>query len=161
MKIRLLVAMAAIFLFRIWTQYFAQANIQKFRILDAEGFHQALQRVPAYRKLTVAILKPLFGLTDFGDYLHHTFSKHLQNYLSMWPSTSDLALHTNRIHDALARLIRAYVDDTIATGSASFEEKKNIYRASIRLTTTWILQCQMFGLGDPKKDRYITHYYKY
>lgn len=69
------------------------------------------------------LLRPLYGLSDSGDYWHKTFSKHLQQDLMMTPTTGYLSLFFKSVHGKLQGLTGAYVDNTIGAGELQFENE--------------------------------------
>lgn len=125
-SVRLLIAMAAVFGFRVWTQDVAQAYLQSAHALMRKVYVRPTKEFQLNSNELLELLKPLYGLTDAGDYWHVTFAKHLQHDLSMRPTAGDLALYTKTVHDGLACLLGTYVDDTIATGPASFDEDSRL-----------------------------------
>lgn len=125
-SIRLLVAIAAIFGFRLWTQDVAQAYLQSATSLMRKVYIKPSKEFQLNADELLKLLKPLYGLTDAGDYWHNTFGKHLQQDLSMRPTASDLALYTKSVRDGLACLVGTYVDDTIATGPIEFDGESRL-----------------------------------
>jgi hypothetical protein len=85
-SIKLLVALAAIFGFRIWSLDVSQAYLQSAETLmrdvyldpkhDRDVFHLSSEQC-------LKLLRPLYGLADSGDYWHSTFLKHTKSDLKM------------------------------------------------------------------------------
>lgn len=69
------------------------------------------------------LLKPIYGLSDSGDYWHATFSNHLIRDLGMTSTTGDLSLFFKVVEGQLREMTGAYVDDTIGTGTTKFEKE--------------------------------------
>lgn len=79
-----------------------------------------LQEFHLAPKELLKLIKPLYGLTDAGDYWHSTFSWHLQRYLNMEPTTGDLMLSSRDIRGRLSGLVGSYFDDTSRAGDEEF-----------------------------------------
>ena len=120
-SISVLVAIAAVFGFRLWSQDVSQAYLQSAYKLMREVFVKPTKqfRLPPGRLLR--LLKPLYGLSDSGDYWHSTFSNHLINDLRMTKTAGDLSLFIKVVDGKLRGMTGAYVDDTIGTGDEEFE----------------------------------------
>lgn len=122
-RIKMLIATAAIFGLRLWTQDIMQANLQStskitrdIYVKPKNGFHLKINEL---RKL----LKPLYGLSDSGDYCHMTMKNNLMNDLTMHSLTGDLALFMNCVQRILSGMIGTYVDDMIAASDLEFQEQ--------------------------------------
>ena len=72
------------------------------------------------------LLKPLYGLTDSGDYWHNTFTSHIRNDLSMVPTISDPALFFKRVGGKIMGMLGCYVDDTLSAGNQPFDESSKL-----------------------------------
>jgi hypothetical protein len=102
-SIKLLVALAAIFGFRIWSLDVSQAYLQSAETLmrdvyldpkhDRDVFHLSSEQC-------LKLLRPLYGLADSGDYWHSTFLKHTKSDLEMITTFTDASFffHLSRAH---------------------------------------------------------------
>lgn len=77
-SIRVLVAIVAVFGFRIWSQDVSQAYLQSAEKLMHDVYVKPTKEFHLSDTHLLKLLKPLYGLADSGDYWHATFSKHLQ-----------------------------------------------------------------------------------
>ncbi len=119
-SVRLLVAMAAIMGFEVWTEDISQAYLQSaselLREVDLKPNRQ--QKVPA--GYVSKLLRPLYRLSDSGDNWHATFAKHLTHDLGMKAVSSDMSLFFRHARGQLTGLLASYVNDTLACGDRSF-----------------------------------------
>lgn len=125
-SIRLLLCLAAMFNFDIWSQDVSQAYLQSAENLTREIFVNPPDELRLGKDKLLKLLKPLYGLTDSGDYWFSTFTSHVANDLTMRPCISDAALFFKEIHAHLSGLIGTYVDDTIGAGNSQFREKSKV-----------------------------------
>lgn len=118
--LRILIAIAAVFGLRIWSQdvsrsYFqAVENLMSKVRLRAPGEYQ-LGFTQLWKRL-----KLLYGLTDEFDYWCEKFTNHMREDLKMIPSTGYLALFTRLFSERLAGITGSYVYDTLPAGTVYF-----------------------------------------
>ena len=122
----MLVGIAAIFGFRIWSQDVSQAYLQSADKLMREVYVKPSREFRLSHDKLLRLLKPLYGLSDSGDYWHVTFTRHLTEELGMTHTTGDLSLFFKVIHDELSGITGAYVDDTIGAGTPAFENTSRL-----------------------------------
>jgi len=67
------------------------------------------------------VVKPLYGLSDAGDYWGETIKEHHLQELNMEQSSGDFSLFVKRIADGLVGLSGTYVDDIMRAGTVRFE----------------------------------------
>lgn len=94
-SIRLLLSLAAIFDFDIWTSDVRQAYLQSAEPLARDIF--IAHPVPEFElepSQCLKLLKHLYGLCESGDLWHETLDKHHREDLGMNPMRSDPALYT-------------------------------------------------------------------
>lgn len=72
------------------------------------------------------LLKPLYELSESGDYCHITMKNHLVNDPKMHPLAGDLAYFIRIIHGRLSGMIGTYVDDFIEAGNDYFVEQNKL-----------------------------------
>lgn len=125
-SVRLLVALAAVFGFRLWSQDVSQAYLQSAEKLMREVYVRPTKEFNLSEDNLLRLLKPLYGLSDSGDYWHSTFSNHLQHDLNMTQTTGDLSLFFKAIEGKLRGLTGAYVDDTLGAGDTAFEKESEV-----------------------------------
>ena len=71
----------------------------------------------------IEVLKPLYGLSESGDYWCETFTKFHLHDLRMKQSTSDFSLFFRRVADKLVSLSGFYVDDLLQAAPAHMKDK--------------------------------------
>lgn len=125
-SVRLLLSLAALFGFRIWSQDVSQAFLQSAEKLSRDIYIKPSKEFRLDQDALLKLLKPLYGLCDSGDYWYSTFSSHLRNDLGMTPTISDAALFFKCIDAQLRGIIGTYVDDTISAGSTEFDMESKI-----------------------------------
>ena len=122
-SIRLLLALASMFGFDVWTADVPQAHLQSAEPLMREIYINKL--VPEFElnpDHCLQLLKPLYGLCDSGDLWHDTLDKHHREDLEMKPMRSDLALYIWMVNGLLKGLSDGYVDDLIRAGDGDFKD---------------------------------------
>lgn len=118
----ILVILATIFMFIIWTQDVNQEYLQAEDGLNRDVCVKSPAEFQLRPNEIMKLTKPLYGLTDSGDYWNHTMNLHLLEDLEMTPTTGNLSLFFNRSNGRWWGVIRSYVDDTLATGKEEFEK---------------------------------------
>lgn len=69
------------------------------------------------------LVKPLYGLTDSGDYWHNTMANHLIRDSFMKLITGDMARFSKTANSNLHGMIGTHVDDSIGIRNAQFIEE--------------------------------------
>lgn len=67
------------------------------------------------------LLRPLYVLTDAGDYWHATFARHMTENLGMKQAFGDLALFYKHVRGMLMGVAGRHVDDTLLIGDDAFK----------------------------------------
>eukprot|EP00171_Calliarthron_tuberculosum_P023641 IDg23641t1 len=145
-SIRLLLALASMHGFDIWTSDVRQAYLQSAEPLSRDIFiktppmefelesHQCLQ-----------LLKPLYGLCESGDLWHKTLDEHHRNDLGMTPFRSDPALYYTKSNGLLIGLSGGYVDDLLRAGSPEFDSISAKTHAKFEMGDNESLPCTFSG----------------
>jgi len=72
----------------------------------------------------VQVIRPLYGLSESGDYWHETLTRHHINDLKMTQATGDFSLFFRRLSGRLVALSGTYVDDMLQC--ATVEQRRAI-----------------------------------
>lgn len=124
--IRLLVSLATIFGFRLWSEDMTLAYIQGAERILRKVYLKGKPEFQLAPNQLLEILRPLYGLADSGDYWHATFLRHLKQDLEMRPSACDLSLFFKQLNGSLQGLVATHVDDTLSAGNSGFEKYTQI-----------------------------------
>ena len=124
-SIRMIMALATILGFDIWSLDVRQAYIQSAAALQRDVYIKPKELDLGPGEL-LQIIKPLYGLSDSGDYWCETFACFHIHDLRMKQATGDFALFFRRSADKLVTLSGCYVDDVLQASPASL--KKEIRR---------------------------------
>jgi len=116
----------AIFGFRIWSHDISQAYLQSSELLQRKVYLKPSKEFKLSEDKLLELRKPLYGLSDSGDYWNYTMSKHLEKDLNMTPTVGDMSLFSKCIDNKLAGLIGTYVDDSLICGNKEFEDLSKI-----------------------------------
>ena len=120
---RLLLALASILGFRLWSVDVAQAYIQA----TANNMRSIFCEGPVELELSadevLQIMRPLYGMTDSGDLWCDTMRHHHITDLNMTPLASDNAIY-HLIGKTLKGLSATYVDDIEGAGTVSFRRSQ-------------------------------------
>ena len=120
-SIRLLLALAAIHGFDIWSADVRQTYLQSAEPLSRELF--ITKPVPEFEVQPgqcLKLLKHLYGLCDSRDLWHKSLDEHHRHDLGMTPFRSDPALYKIMSNGLLMGLSDGCVDDLLRTGSPEF-----------------------------------------
>ena len=153
-SIRILVAIAAIFGFIVWSSDVKLAYLQSREPMNRRVFI----RDPAIQfgledGQYLELLKPLYGLSDSGDSWHATLSKHLANDLGLSPNKVDNSLSFR--HDDSDNLIgvhASYVDDLLRAGTRSFREACQVTSATFETSPDEELPFTFAGIQIKKTN---------
>lgn len=119
-SIRVILAIAAIFGFRIWSTDITQAYIQSATELMRDIYIRPTKEFELAPNQLLKLLRPLYGLTESGEYWNYTFSEHMRKDLDMTQAVGDLSLFFKHVNGKLAGLAGTYVDDSMLSGNAKF-----------------------------------------
>lgn len=76
------------------------------------------------------VLKPLYGLSDAGDYLNKTSVQHITKNISMRPMSGYISVFVRTIQGAVAFMVVIYVDESLVTGEEELKEQRNFTLAT-------------------------------
>ncbi len=165
-SIRLLLAVAALFAFDVWTSDVRQAYLQSTEPLSREIYI----RNPAPEFLledrqALKVLKPLYALCDSGDLWHSTLDHHHPHDLKMTPKRTDPALYLKSRDGEIEGISGTYVDDFIRIGRKSFRTHADQTGIKFDMAETQETPCTFTGfrlLQGPQhslimhQDEYIS-----
>ena len=121
-SVRIVIALAAIMGFEVWTEYISQAYFQSAGKLLREVYLRPNKHLQAPVGSILKLLQPLYGLADSGEYWCATFAEHLMRNLGMQTVASDTFLFFRRARAQLRGLLASYVDETLACGDSLFSQ---------------------------------------
>ena len=122
---RVIVSLAAIMGFRIWSHDISQAYLQSAGTLLREVYLKPSKEFELSSNQLLKLLKPLYGLADSGDYWNFTFADHIKKDLHMTNTAGDLSLFFKSAHGKLCGLMGTYVDDSLLAGNHQFVQHTN------------------------------------
>ena len=103
--IRILIAIAGIFGFRIWSTDIIQAYLQSSAPLMRDIFIKAGKELCLDKDKLLKLLRPLYGLAESGDFWYRTITNHLREDLKMKSQIGDLSLFTKHVQNQLLCLL--------------------------------------------------------
>lgn len=147
-SVRLLLALAAMHNFHIWTSDVRQAYLQSAQPLTRDIFID--KPVPEFElqpSQCLQLLKPLYGLCESGDHWHETLDKHHREELRMTPFKCDPALYYKMMNNVLCGLSGGYVDDLIRTGNQDFKKLSRKTKEVFDMAEDELLPCNFTGFS--------------
>lgn len=131
---RLLIGLAAIFGFTVFSTDVTQAYLQSNQELQREVFLNAPPELHLNHDQLLKLLKPLYGLPDSGDYWARTMKHHLVQQMGMTPTLGDKSFFFKHIRDELHGLCATYVDDALQAGDPQYIQQSK--------TTEKVFECR-------------------
>ena len=119
-SVKILVGLAAVYGFRLFSTDVTQAYLQSTEKLMRDVYIKPSPEFKLSPNQLLKLLKPLYGLADSGDYWGRTLRKHLLNDIGMSASTTDGALFFKKIANQLAGLCATHVDDCLHAGNEKY-----------------------------------------
>lgn len=119
--IRLLLCLAAIFGFCIWSHDMTQASLQSAHQLQRQVYVEPVDELNINADELVKLLNPVYVLPDAVYYWHDTFHAHLGTDLKIISTNGDHSFFAR--HTKLSGITGTQVDDTISAGSPKFENE--------------------------------------
>ena len=124
-SIRVLLALAAIFGFRLWSIDVNNAYLQSASNLLRDVYLKPGKDFELPSGHLLKLLRPLYGLADSGDYWNETFAQHIKQDLKMKATAQDMSFFFRKVGNKLKGLIGTYVDDTLFSGDPDFLQHTN------------------------------------
>lgn len=120
-SVRLILALASVFGFDLWSSDVNQAYLQSAEQLKRDIFIRPDELMLAPDELLQLIL-PLYGITESGDYWGETLTDHHINDLKMTQTKQDFSLFFKYAASKLIGLSGAFVDDLVRAGTLQFKD---------------------------------------
>ena len=145
-SVRLMLVIASIFNFEVWTSDVRQAYLQ-----SAEPLSRAIYIDPPSPKFSLApeeclqLMKPLYGLCKSGDLWHATLDRHHRQDLGMKSLDTDPTLYHLVSDGTLFGLSGSYVDDMIRCGTQEFRRHCLSTNNRFDMADDEILPCTFTG----------------
>ena len=122
-SIRIITCIAAIFGFAIWTQDVSQAYLQSSQNLQREIYIRPPKQFKLSKEELLRLIKPLYGITEAGDYWDATMTDFQKNDMQMSQATLDISLFF-KVQDGILQGVSGYfVDDGIHAGNELFQKE--------------------------------------
>ena len=152
-SISILLALAAVFHFDMWTSDVRQAYLQSAEPMARDIFIRSpVQEFESNPSQCLKLLKLLYGLCESGDLWHETLAKHQHEELGRKPLRSDPAQYT-LIEDGLLKgLSRGYVDDLIRAGDKHFKQISQKTNDRFEMSEDQTLLCSFTGFSLSKNE---------
>jgi hypothetical protein len=119
-SIRILMAIASLLGFSIWSEDVTQAFVQSTENLLRDIYLEPAKELQMDQDLVLKLIKPLYGLSDSGDHWARTLNEHHKRDLGMTQSGIDGSLFFKQLGSNLIGLSATYVDDTLRAGTPRF-----------------------------------------
>ena len=124
---RLLLALAPMFRFNVWSSVVKSAYLQSSELLMHRVFIKDPE--PEFEVETeesFELLRPLYGLADAGDLWHKTLRQHLTTDIDLEPTKAGPSLYFSFRKGEIVGINGSYVDDLLREGDFEFQEKCSI-----------------------------------
>ncbi len=121
-SVQLLIALAAIMGFDVWTEDISQVYRQSASMLLREVYFRPKKQLQAPAGYTLKLFRPFYGLAESGDYWDATIAEHQRKKLDMRTVAIDMSLLFRWARIQLNGLLAFYVDDTLACRDYSFSQ---------------------------------------
>ena len=157
-SVRLLLAMASMFGFNVWTADVRQAYLQSAEPLMRDIFIK--DPVPEFEldaSQCLQILRTLCGLCESGDLWHATLDAHHRDDLGMTSISLDSAMYIWVVDGLLKGMSGRYVDDLMRAGDDDFKEHARKTAESFEMANDEEPPCDFTGFRlDVSKDNTLT-----
>lgn len=161
-SVRMLIGFAAIFGFRLYNTDVIQAYLQSADKLMRDVFINAPKEFELNKNQIMKLLKPLYGLSDSGDYWDKTMSDHLRNELGMNIATGGDGLFFKALDKDLKGICATYVDVALFAGNKEFQEESEVVRDRFECKETEWGTADFAGMKIEDQDNgFIIHQKRY
>jgi Reverse transcriptase (RNA-dependent DNA polymerase) len=123
-SIRIILALASIFGFDLWSSDVNQAYLQSAAKLQRDIFVRPEELNLGPNELLKLVLS-LYGLTEGGDYWGETLTNHHTDDLKMKQTKGDFSLFFKHVASRLVDLLGSFVDDLLRAGTLNFKKHSN------------------------------------
>ncbi len=152
---RLLLSLASILGFDIWTADVTQAYLQSRKPLQRDIFiRNPAEDFELKPDECLKLIRPLYGLCEPGDLWFGTLDEHLREDLGMVPMKTDPALYLEVKDGNLIGINANYVDDMLRAGTTDFREHCRKTHSTFEMSEEDELPCDFAGFkisGDRNK----------
>ena len=125
-SVRLLLSLASLYGFDVWTADVRQAYLQSSEALIRDVFiKDPVREFELYPTQCLKLLRPLYGLCESRVLWHASLDAHHRNDLRMRPLLIESALYAFIVDGHLKGLSGTYVDDPIRAGDKEFKKLSN------------------------------------
>ena len=118
---RLIASIASTFSFRIFSHDISQAYLQSMDKLTRDVYIKPPKELKLEGDEVLKLLKPLYGLSDSGDYWKKTFHLHMRDDLHMHTLTGDPCFFYYKSEGKLSGVAGTFVDDSLLAGDKNFQ----------------------------------------
>lgn len=163
---RLLIGVAAVFGFRVFSTDVKQAYLQSGTDLLRDVYIKPGTDFEIGPDKLLKLFRPLYGLADSGDYWGATFTDHLTREIGMKSTVGDADLFFKSIRGKLSGLTATYVDDTLQAGNQEFSDFAKQTESRFECKPRDYDSCTFVGKQIEKRGtgfiihmkRYISHF---
>lgn len=154
----MLVVIAAIFIFRIFSTYVNLACLKSAEKLHHDIFIRTNAEFNVRQYELVKLLKSLYVLSERRYYWDRTFRCHLGDDLGMKSCISDAALFYEQLRRELDWSYASYVDDKLQAETQFYEQLCKKIEATFRCKKRKYNPVQLAGLYvKHKEDIFVIH----
>jgi hypothetical protein len=155
--VRMIFALAAILGFDVWTSDVRQAYLQAATPLLRDGYIKT-DVISLAQDEVLRLLKPLYGLSDSGDYWSKTLSDFHAQQLRLEQATGDFALYFRRLANKLVGISSTYVDDLLQAGTPEFrQDMERQFKSSFDMADTKCGAFTFAGIQAENGKRFSLH----
>lgn len=157
-SIRVLIGLAAILGFRVWTQDVSQAYLQRASELTRKVCVQPKGSFIGNVHELLRLLKTLYGLRDNGDYCHIKMTNHLRHDLRITPLTRDPTCPIRCLHERLQWKMGLHLDESIEMENKDFFETSRLAEQCFESRPHEYENTKLAGISTTKKGKcYLLH----
>lgn len=153
-SIRLLLALAKMLDFDIWTADARQAFLQAFLPIGREVYiKNPVKEFNLNSNQCLKLLRPLYGLADSGDLWYARIDEHHRKELKMKASKLDPALYYIKKNNILFGFSGGYVDDFMRAGNQEFKKLSNMTNEIFDMGQNEQIPTDFTGFSLTKDDK--------